>query len=170
MKLRTGLLISLPLVVVLFLFGTATAEKKCEKVNAHLSDYVDYSGEAACTEGGYVSCAKARITGTINGEQLALDTGEGEWIYNLPPEIGETVMWRGPVTYTTKHGEIWTDAVGMQFLLVWQTLGVGRVQETELIIGGTGRYEGATGVIVAHWDGPVVVSGELTGEICWPED
>jgi hypothetical protein len=169
MRLRTGFLIGLAITLMLFFAGTATAQR-CEKVNAHMSDYVDYSAEPACTEAGYVFCAKARIVGTINGEQLALDTGGGEWTYHLPPEIGDTVIWRGPVTYIAKHGEIWTDAVGMNFLLVWQTLGVGRIQETELIVGGTGRYEGATGVIVAQWEGPDVVIGELSGEICWPEE
>jgi len=58
----------------------------------------------------------------------------------------------------------------MNFQLVWLTLGVGRVQETEFITGGTGRYEGATGVFVAQWEGPEVVIGELSGEICWPEE
>lgn len=171
MKVRTRLFITVLLAVVtLFIAGTALAESgpRCEKVNAHLSDYVDFSDTPACVDAGYVFCVEIRSVGTINGRLLALDRG-GDWIYDFP-EFGDTVAWRAPIIFETKHGEIWTDAVGMQFQAVFQELGRGRVQQTCLITGGTGRYEDATGVILTSWAGPGIVVGEVWGEICWPED
>jgi hypothetical protein len=164
MKVRTGVLIGLTITLMLLFAGTATAQR-CEKVNAHLSDWVNYSSDESCWGEGHTECIAARLNGTINGRMLMNDPP-----YVYPPEIGDTVMWRLPVTFETKHGSIFADAVGMNFFLVWQTLGVGRVQQTNLIVAGTGRYEGATGVILAQWQGPDLIFGEASGEICWPEE
>ena len=141
--------------------------KQCEQVKAYLSDYVDFSGDEACSSEGYALCIEAELHGTINGRMLILAAAP---IVEFPAAVGDTMLWRVPIIYETKHGEIYGDAVGMNFQLVYFTLGVGRVQQTALITGGTGRYEGATGVILSNWQGPDLVFGEVTGEICWPED
>jgi hypothetical protein len=163
-------MIGLSMVLVLLFAGTATAEKKCEKVNAHMRDYVDLFDEDAEEACGpvYVNCGFGRLVGTLNGMYWYGDTGGGEVEFEFPA-FGDTAVYKCPVKIITKQGEISATATGVNSWLTFDAVGEYFPHETHVITGGTGRYEGATGVMILQIEYLNGV-GELTGQICWPEE
>ena len=165
MKVRARLIVGVMAILALALPGTAVSAPRCEKVNAHVSELVDYSADPACTEAGWVACVKARVIGTINGSWVEYDPGFG---FELP-SFGDTSVWRGESIFETKHGEIFTISAGINFWPTYATAGDYFNLEIHAVTGGTGRYEEATGYILLDLAFLAGV-GEATGEICWPDE
>jgi hypothetical protein len=165
MKVRMGTLIGLSFILAFLFATTATAQSKCKPVKAHISDYQVYSGEEAtevCGPGDYLNCRVIQFNGTMNGQAFLYLR------FSDRPDYGDTATYRGEGVFETNHGEVYTDYVGINF---WPTYGaVGKYfnLEPHVLTGGTGIYEGASGVL--RLDLTFMAGGEMAGEICWPNE
>ena len=161
MKKRMGLIILVLMVWAVFMPGAAVAQIKCKTVEVHLSGWFeDACGESWCGDG--------RLIGTLNGSLF----GSGLNSDIEYPTIGDITVWKGNYTFELKQGEIFTTATGHSY---WQTyyLGTGTNQETHVITGGTGHYEGSSGFLFMYYEFPLPdffpATGEMSGQICRPE-
>jgi hypothetical protein len=167
MRRRIGLIIFVLIVAALFMAENAVAQIKCKTVEVHMSDYWEFAGIDLCGEEGW--CSEARFIGTLNG----LFFGSGLDSDIEYPTFGDSHVWKGTYTFETKQGEIFTTATGHSY---WQTfyLGTGTNQETHVITGGTGHYEGASGFLFMYYEFPLPdffpATGEMSGQICRPEE
>ena len=162
MKKRMRLIILVLIVWAVFMPGAAVAQMKCKTVEVHMSGYF----EDACGEGW---CSEGILIGTFNG--LLFGSGLDSDIEY--PTFGDSHVWKGTYTFETNQGEIFTTATGISY---WQTfyLGTGTNQETHVITGGTGHYEGASGFLFMYYEFPLPdffpATGEMSGQICRPEE
>ena len=167
MKKRMGLIILVLIVWAVFMPSAAVAQIKCKTVEVHLNGYWEDAGIEACGVEGW--CSEGRLIGTFNG--LLFGSGLDSDIEY--PTFGDSHVWKGTYTFETNQGEIFTTATGISY---WQTfyLGTGTNQETHVITGGTGRYESASGFLFMIYKFPLPdyfpATGEMSGQICWPEE
>jgi len=155
------------IVCAVFMAENAVAQAKCKTVEVHMSGYFEEAGIDACGMEGY--CGEGRLIGTFNG--LLLVSGLDADIEF--PTFGDSHVWRGQATIETKHGEIFATTTGVNYYETFTTGGVYTNSESHAVIGGTGRYEGATGYILMYYEffppDFFPATGEMTGEICWSE-
>jgi len=173
MKKQFGAIILVLIVGALFIAENAVAQTKCKLVNVHMTEYTEEGGVETCGVEGW--CGEGNLIGTFNGRlfTLGLDT---ETVY----PFYDSVFWRGQSTIETKDGEIFAITSGVNLFRTWYTSGVSTAQESHAVTGGTGRYEGASGYILMNyvfgdWDdesGMFITpsTGELTGQVCWPQE
>jgi hypothetical protein len=168
MKRQVGLIIFVLIFGALFMAENALAQSKCKTVEVHMNNYWEFAGIDACGVAGW--CGEGRIVGTLNGSFF----GSGLDLDIEYPSFGDSHVWRGQYTFDTNHGEIFTTTTGVQY---WQTFfagGVATNQESHAVTGGTGRYERATGYFLVNLEfvPPDFFpgTGEMTGQVCWPEN
>ena len=168
MKRRMGVIVMALVVWAAFMVENAVAQIDCKPVNVHMRDYWEYAGSDACGQKDW--CGEARLIGTING--LFFASGMDSDVEY--PSFGDSHVWKGQYTIETKQGEIFTTAVGIQS---WETFyigGVGTNQESHVVTGGTGRYEGATGYLLLNYvffpPDFFPGTGEMSGQVCWPQE
>jgi len=169
MKRQVGLIIFVLIVGALFMAENALAQMKCKTVVVHMSDYWEFAGIEDCGLQGY--CGEGRLIGTFNG-QLFVSGLDSDLKY--PYGESHSTVWKGQATVETMHGEIFTTTMGVNY---WQTFWSGGVvtnSESHAVTGGTGRYEGASGYFLMYYEffPPYFFpgTGEITGQICWPEE
>jgi hypothetical protein len=145
--------------------GMAAGNTKCEMVNAHLSNYLEYDTVEACGVPDVI-CGEGDLVGTINGRQLNVFPMSG-----IEALLDDVIIWRGNTTLESKHGMIFTVMMGHAYLPTYDW-GVGTNQETHIVTGGTGRYENANGYLLVNyeWFPPDPVVGELSGQICLSDE
>ena len=168
MKRRMNLIIFVLIVGTLFMAENALAQIKCKTVEVHMSDYLELAGIVDCGYLGY--CGEGRLTGTLNG--LLLVSGLDSDIHYVYDNSGHT--WKGQATIEMKRGEIFTTTMGVNFYGTFFAGGVWTNTESHAVTGGSGRYEGATGYILMTYEyfppDFFPASGEMTGQVCWPEE
>jgi len=116
-------------------------------------------------DGSTFSCADSPVgfcsdgvisSGILKGTKLAVYQGLAPFA-GMPGIEPETVFsYSGPATFSTNHGELWLDQVGVL------DLGRGIFTELQRVTGGTGRFTNASGELF--------VSGTYINETDWTSD
>ena len=168
MRRRMGFIAMVLIVWAIFMAENAVAQMKCKTVEVHMSDYWEFAGIEDCGLPGY--CGEGRLTGTLNGLLLVsgLDS-DTHYVYDFS---GHT--WKGQATIEMMHGEIFTTTMGVNFYGTYSAGGVYTNSESHAVTGGTGRYEGATGYLLMTYEffppDFFPATGEMSGQVCWPEE
>jgi hypothetical protein len=163
-----GLIIFVLIVGALFMAENALAQTKCKTVEVHMSNYWELGGTEYCGFPGY--CGEGRLIGTLNGLLFVsgLDS-DTHYVYDFS---GHT--WKGQATIEMMHGEIFTTTMGVNFYGTFFEGGVWTNSESHAVTGGSGRYEDATGYLMMTYEffppDFFPASGEMTGQVCWPEE
>ena len=168
MKRQIGFIVMVLIVWAIFMAENAVAQNKCKTVEVHMNGYWEYAGVAACGEEGW--CGEGRLIGTLNG--LFLVSGlDSDTEY---PAFGDSFVWRGQATIEMMNGEIFTTSTGVNYWLTGVLGGVFTNSESHVVTGGTGRYEGATGYLLMHYEffppDFFPATGEISGQVYWPVD
>jgi hypothetical protein len=178
MRVSSAGVLLVPFAVALSLTpASAAAGEKCEKVWIHFGagafyDVCPYAYEGPAAPEGPLACYEAPIVGTLSGTSL----------YYVPPDNCEVIfpadkagaVWRegkelwacwGLGVFKTRHGTIFTEAAEQTHS---DTFSMSSVAFTDfgMVIGGTGRYAGATGWIASFGNGQGGTGG---GEVCTPK-
>jgi len=168
MKRQIGFIAMVLMVWAIFMAENAVAQIKCKMVEVHMSEYWEYAGIEYCGLPGY--CGEARLIGTLNG--LYFGSGLDSDVVNTP--FGDSHIWRGQATIDMMHGRIFTTTTGVAYYGTFFAGGVWTNQESHAVTGGTGRYEGATGYLLLNYKFMppdfFPATGEMSGQVCWPED
>lgn len=147
------LVVLLPLVA-----GPAFAGPVCKKVHSHL--FIEADPEPTC--GSAIDlCAAATLQGSLQATTEFVGTS---FVPTVDTAVTAVVLLTGDNTFHTSRGQLFTkDAI------VLSTVGDGDFSEVDVVVGGTGDYAGATGVLTAT--GTFVNGigeGVIEGEICTP--
>lgn len=155
---------------------------ECKSVHAWTGP-MTYNG--SCTRQGvdYAFCISAELKGNLKGEYRFFGAGD-DWVeatpnapitnppYSVvitgikpPGHQGVLAGWALEV-FHTRHGDLYTHTVFSQSLGLLNAGIYGIYSATSVVIGGTGRYAGATG-----WLGEInneSVATVIHGQICTP--
>lgn len=144
--------------------GPLAAAPQCKKVHAHL--FLEVSSDPDC-QSPIGLCATATVVGNLRATTdfvgLSIKPVEEPQDPPSPPSL-PVVLLIGDNVFHTDHGDFFTkDSV------VLSTVGAGEFAEVDFILGGTGAYTGATGVLTATGTfANGTGEGILEGEICTP--
>lgn len=141
--------------------GLRAAAEVCKQIHANLQSHV-----VTCN-GPFGLCTNGQVTGDglLRGTTLftltGLDTSTGTNLGDLPTTISDAGNW----TVTTAHGTLTTSSVGVLDQAEGLFFDLGRV------IGGTGRFDGATGTLFffGTFSGTfpaLQFEGDIRGEVC----
>ncbi len=136
----------------------AAADPQCRMVHAHL--FLQADAEPTC--GSPIGlCATAIVQGSLNAETEFVGTSFAPTVDT--PATGVVVL-TGDNTFHTSGGDFFTkDAI------VLSTVGAGEFAEVDTVVGGTGDWAGATGVLIASGTfANGAGEGVIDGEVCTP--
>ena len=157
---KLGPLFALTLMLLPLAAGTAAADPQCRRVRSHLVIEADPTPECGSP---IFLCATATVWGSLRAttdfvglsQQVAAETEDGAVL---------AVQVTGDNAFHTDRGDFFTkDAI------VLSTGAGGEFAEVDVVLGGTGEWAGATGVLTATGtfvDG--LGEGVIEGEICVP--
>jgi len=109
-------------------------------------------------------------TGTISGDLKGTTAFTGDATSLTPisaastPPLSPTLSYTGTLVITTKKGTLTTRAVG-----IFESVPFGSGTQFDRVIGGTGKCEGATGLLFFSFTANADLSGftsAVTGELC----
>ena len=140
------------------------AAAECKNINTELVGKI-----APCAESPVGLCAPATAaSGILKGEKQFVFQGLAPGAGLAPLQPATVISYLGPVTYHTHQGELHLSAIGV---LDQQRLVFSEVQR---VVGGTGRFTGATGNLFVSGDSPgpeptgaVPFESWISGEICF---
>jgi hypothetical protein len=135
---------------------SAAAAPHCKKVHSHL--FLEADPTPTC--GSAIDlCAGATLQGNLDATSEFVGTG---FVVTDDTPVTAVVVLTGDNTFHTSRGDFFTkDAI------VLSTIGDGEFSEVDVVVGGTGDYAGATGVLTASGTfANGVGQGVLEGEIC----
>lgn len=140
---------------------SATAHSRCHKldddagIQGALAPDGCTSAVGLCTAGVFVGDGLLRGTTSLTADGLAPSAG-------MPlVEAASTLSYSGLLTITTRHGTITTRDTG-----IFDTAGTGLFASRDVVVGGTGIFEGATGHIFYTGTGVTKFDARASGEIC----
>ena len=141
----------------------AAAADQCKNIDTELVGRI-----APCAESPVGLCAPATARGgLLKGEKNFVFQGLAPAAGLAPLEPATVLSYSGPVVYHTHYGELHLSAIGV--------LDQGRLvfSEVQRVLGGTGRFVGATGNLFVSGDssgpepsGAVPFESRITGEVC----
>ena len=163
-------LLSTVLVAILISVASVAVADDCKKIFARV-DYGPFVEGCKYDGVEYYWCSDSRVRGNLKGTWHLYTSPEFNCFENTVPNgvlgIDGWDVWScwNLSVFETKHGELITQ--GNDYVNLESYFTNGSFASTFFVIGGTGKYEGATG-----WLGNVgdEVSGKgiLRGEICTP--
>jgi hypothetical protein len=158
MKKEPGIIFIVVCVVLCLSAGTVLAGETCKRVNiAHGGLPVYFFDPEDCN--GYDGCGSWEVHGTPNGTYTTY------WFNADAVTVGgDTVAGLQDAILETTHGDL---QIRESVIVDWGAPDGFAVHAK--IVGGTGKYEGATGWMVSHGN----LEGDFLrygGEICWPEE
>jgi hypothetical protein len=134
------------------------AGEKCKRVNIVHQEIGPFIADPAeCN--GYDFCGSAEVDGTPNGTY----TYFGNWADSAPVGPDALGFWNDAVLETA-HGDLMIEERGIVHLGTSDGFAI-----HSRIVGGTGKYEGATGWMASFGN----LEGDfarIAGEICPPEE
>jgi hypothetical protein len=144
-----------------FPIQSATANSRCHK----LDDDAGIQGAIApdgctspvglCTAGVFVGDGLLNGTTSLTADGLAVAAG-------MPGvEAPTTLSYTALLTITTRRGKLITRDTG-----IFDTAGTGLFASRDVVVGGTGIFEGATGHIFYTGTGVTKFDAHASGEIC----
>jgi len=144
-----------------FPIQSATAHSRCHQ----LDDDAGIQGAVApdgctspvglCTAGVFKGDSLLRGTTALTADGIAPAAG-------MPlVEAATTLSYSGLLTITTRHGTLTTRDTG-----IFDTAGTGLFASRDVVVGGTGIFEGATGHIFYTGTGVTKFDARASGEIC----
>jgi hypothetical protein len=180
MKPSRAFLFFLLLVVALSLTATVgVAGEKCKSVRAHFGVGV-YLGPDECppydgpaTPNVPLACVVTPVAGTLNGTWILYWPTPDNSIVETPAELNGAI-WRGGKqlfafyalgVFDTRRGKVFTEIAEVTHSDSF-SLPALAFADFEIVIGGTRKYEGATGWIAAFGD--EADGGPMGGQICTP--
>lgn len=137
--------------------GTADAHDLCLRVYGQIS--LTPTDPAGCGSAVGV-CAVGELRGTLRGDSAFVGTS---FVPTVDIATTGAALLTGDNAIHTRRGTLYTkDAV------VLRTVGEGEFSEIDTIVGGTGDFEGATGVLTAYGTYDAAAGGEGTyfGTVC----
>lgn len=157
--LKKSVIAAIAVCIVLCLSaGTLLAGERCIPVTIGSADFESVlSGPENCN--GYDSCGFSVVRGTLNGT-----FAEYSYDADAVQVDATTYSFAADAVFETNHGELFLEERSIVNFAAPDGIAV-----VANILGGTGRYEGATGwlVIFANFEGTL---SRWAGEVCWPED
>lgn len=160
------------LVFTLCLAVSSAIAGECKKINAKIgpATYLDEFDECSYDGVDYLWCIDTQVTGNLRGTWHFLSKPADNF-FDLTvtedlgiPGWGLWVVW-GVSVFETRKGDIITQDNAILNFNVYFTP-FGGLSGMTAIVGGTGKYEGATG-----WLGYVITEAEggvLNGVVCTP--
>ena len=139
---RLAVIATLVMLILVIASSAAMAQSSCMKVNGKLVLNPD-------TTGSY--------KGDLKGNSAFTSTGF------IPTDIPDVGVLTGNNLIHTDYGDLMT-----QDAIVLRTTGAGEFAEVDTVVGGTGDWTGATGVIraIGKFTFEAGGEGDYTGEIC----
>jgi hypothetical protein len=144
-----------------FPIQSATARSRCHKldedagIQGALAPDGCTSPVGLCTAGVFVGDPLLRGTTSLTADGIAVAAG-------MPAvEAATTLSYSGLLTITTRRGTLTTRDTG-----IFDTAGTGLFASRDVIVGGTGIFEGATGHIFYTGTGVTKFDAHASGEIC----
>ncbi|HZI13997.1 MAG TPA: hypothetical protein VE153_26765 [Myxococcus sp.] len=134
---------------------TARAKPKCVKVNGTLTSAL--STGACASPVGICTTGEFKGDGLLNGPISFTADSVGP---ASPAEAPTTLVYSGVLTIQAKQGTLTIRDTG-----IFDTAN-GLVAARDLVLGGTGIFEGATGYILFNGRGTTSFVHEASGEIC----
>jgi hypothetical protein len=133
-------------VSALLLASTSAIGDECMSVKAKWNE-TGFSTDPEVCGGDFDWCISGKLQGRIKGEMWLYTTGELQELYD-PYEIGleDLIVGAAYQTIYTKDGDIYMKAYGL-----YETVTT-VFTELSVVTGGTGKYAGATGQLVAYPD------------------
>lgn len=160
-KLTSGrtrwLLVGLPALCALVLASSGAEAAGCKKVSGKFT-LTSVTGPACSSPVGV--CAVGSYSGGLAGSSAFTGTS---LVQTVDTPTTAVVLLTGDATITTKAGTLRTkDAI------VLRTTGTGDFAEVDTVVGGTGEWAGASGVVRAQGGFTIEAGGggEYVGEIC----
>jgi hypothetical protein len=142
---KVTVIVAVAVIALVIVSGVATASSNCKKVNGKLILNPD-------TTGSY--------SGDLRGNSEFTATG-----FTPLTTVPDTAVLTGNNLIHTDDGDLMT-----QDAIVLRTTGAGEFAEVDTVVGGTGDWSGATGVIQATGKFTFAAggTGEYSGKICTP--
>lgn len=139
---------------------SASADGHCNKINARLiADIVTdgcTSPVGLCTRGAMIGAGPLNGTTAFSGDSVSYAGG-------MPDTVPLTTLgYDGTYLITTDHGTVTFKDTGL-----FDTVN-GRFASISTLVGGTGRFAGATGTAYTHGVGTSHLEAQVDGEICYP--
>jgi hypothetical protein len=155
-------------VATLLLATTSAIGDQCMSVKAKWNE-TGFSTDPEVCGVGYDWCISGKLQGSIKGELWLYTTGDRQDLYD-PYGVGlaDLIVGSADQTIYTKDGDIQMKAYGL-----YETVTT-VFTELSVVTGGTGKYAGATGQMVAYPDASrpsdYYYSGPLyyLGRVCTP--
>jgi hypothetical protein len=143
---------TMALTAAILVFAQPASATDCKRIITDLN-----GTQFVCAESPIGYCSDGAITsGILKGTKLAVYQGMAPFA-GMPGVEPESVFsYSGPATFSTGEGELWLDQVGVL------DLGRGLFTELQRVVGGTGRFSGASGHLF--------VSGQFFTETDWTSD
>ncbi len=159
------LAIAMGIVMLFTLPGSIIAEDYddddvCFRVRAKIKTAVVQEVEECGTEIGICTAGKIFRGGLLNGTTFYVveSVGPGAGVGLDPAEV---LSYAGELTITTRHGTLFTRDLGVV------DYAEGVFSEYDIVTGGTGIFEGATGKLFIFGSAtPESFRGKIEGEIC----
>jgi hypothetical protein len=144
-----------------FPIQSATAHSRCHRLDgdAGIQGAVAADGCTSpvglCTAGVFIGDSLLRGTTSLTADGIAPAAG-------MPlVEATTTLSYSGLLTITTHHGTLTTRDTG-----IFDTAGTGLFASRDVVVSGTGIFEGATGHIFYIGTGVTKFDARALGEIC----
>ena len=144
-----------------FPIQSAAAHSRCHRLDddAGIQGALAPDGCASpvglCTAGVFKGDSLLRGTTSLTADGLAVAAG-------MPlVEAATTLSYSGLLTITTRHGKLVVRDTG-----IFDTAGIGLFASRDVIVAGTGIFEGATGHIFFTGTGVTSFDAHASGEIC----
>lgn len=165
MVMRKGLSCVLVLLLLLAIPGAGTPvaaaedERECEFIQARLTSRADFS----------TFTTRGRIRGDLRGttEFIGDATSLMPIAGTASPPLNPSFSYTGDLVITTRHGVLRTRSVG-----AFEFVPFGAGSQFDRVIGGTGKFRGATGLLFFDFIANGDVSGftsTVRGELCLVE-
>jgi hypothetical protein len=156
---KTVIFVSAALLALTLATGTAIAEGPCRTVRSNLEN-IGESIEDPSQCNGYDFCQSVDIRGTLNGTWWIFGNNSGIEVL----AEGTALAFYLDGVFSDQHGELLLVDREILNLLAEDGLGF-----NVAVVGGTGRYEGASGWMTGYATF-FPVGGKIFGEVCWDGD